>query len=469
MKKAVIIGGGVSGLATAYLLREKASAHGIDLDITLLEKERRTGGKIWSIKNEGYLCEWGPNGFLDSKPQTLDLCAALGISQLLLRSNDAARKRFIFSEGMLHRLPENGVKFFMSKLISWPGKLRLAMEPFAPSPPQGIDETLAAFGRRRLGKEALQKLISPMVSGIFAGDPETMSLKSCFPRIAELERDYGGLVMAMLRLARKKRRERAQGKVVSSAAGPGGVLTSFTDGIQAMTDIITERLGSGIVQTGQTVTGIRPGDSVPYRVQTETGEFEADLLIVAAPSYAVADMVGEFDQGLAAVLADIPSATMTVVCLGYERERVKHDLNGFGYLIPKEEGMNILGTLWDSSIFANRAPEGYVLLRSMLGGACFPEYIELPDDEVVRRVRDDLKITMGITELPAFVRIFRHEKAIPQYTVGHGDRLRAIDEKLHAHPGLLLTGNSYRGIGLNDCVAAAVRAAAEGVEYLAGR
>ena len=469
MKKAVIIGGGISGLATAYLLRKKAASCGLDLDITLLEKERRTGGKMWSIKDEGYLCEWGPNGFLDSKPQTLELCAELGVSDLLLRSNDDARKRFIFSGGMLHRLPENGVKFFMSKLISWPGKLRLAMEPFAPASPPGIDETLAAFGRRRLGKEALRKLIAPMVSGIFAGDPETMSLKSCFPRIAELEKDYGGLVMAMLRLARKKRRERAEGKVVSSAAGPGGVLTSFREGIQQLTNLIAVRLGCETVRTGQSVTAIRTGGSVPYRVATETGEFDADLVIIAAPSYAAAYLLRELDQEVASVLTEIPSAPMTVVCFGYERDEIVHDLNGFGYLIPREEGMNILGTLWDSSIFENRAPEGYVLLRSMLGGACFPEYIQLPDEEVVRRVRCDLQTTMGISSAPAFVRIFRHEKAIPQYTVGHGDRLRAIDEKLQSHPGLLLTGNSYRGVGLNDCVAAAVRAAEQGVAYLTGR
>jgi len=469
MKKAIIVGGGISGLVTAYLLQEKASARGLDLEVSLMEKENRVGGKIRSIKDEGYLCEWGPNGFLDSKPQTLALCAELGISDLLLRSNDDARKRFIFSGGMLHRLPENGVKFFMSRLISWPGKLRLAMEPFAAAAPKGVDETLADFGRRRLGKEALEKHIAPMVSGIFAGDPETMSLKSCFPRIAELERDYGGLIMAMLRLARKKRRERAEGKVVSSAAGPGGVLTSFREGIQQLIDVIAERLRCGTVLTGQEVVKVRHGGSVPYRVETGAGEFDADLVIIAAPSYAAAGFLDGMDRQLGSVLEDIPSAPMVVACFGYERDDIPHDLSGFGYLIPREEGMNILGTLWDSSIFENRAPKRYVLLRSMMGGACFPEYIQLPDEEVVRRVRDDLKITMGIRGLPAFIRIFRHEKAIPQYTVGHGDRLRAIDERLMNHPGLLLTGNSYRGIGLNDCVAAAVRTAAAAVEHLAGR
>jgi oxygen-dependent protoporphyrinogen oxidase len=469
MKRALIIGGGISGLATAFYLQRSALAEGLELEVQVLEKEERPGGKIWSIKDQGYLCEWGPNGFLDSKPQTLDLCEDLGISGQLLRSNDDARKRYIFSNGMLHRLPENGPSFFASKLISWPGKIRLAMEPFAPKSPAGVDETLAAFGRRRLGNEALQKLISPMVSGIFAGDPETMSLKSCFPRIAELESEYGGLVMAMVLLARKKRRERAEGKVVSSAAGPGGVLTSFREGIHEITESLAKSLGTGVVATGQDVREVSQGKSVPFRVRTGAGELDADLVVVATPSFAAAGMLRSVQGDIADILEGIPYSSMTVACFGYERERLEHNLDGFGFLIPKAEGMATLGTLWDSSIFDNRAPEGHVLLRSMLGGACFPEYIELPDEEVVARVQNDLRTILGIKESPEFVRIFRHEKAIPQYSVGHGARLKALEESLCSFPGLVITGNSYRGISLNDCVASAVRAADEGIAYLKGR
>jgi protoporphyrinogen/coproporphyrinogen III oxidase len=471
MKKAIIIGGGISGLAAAYLLREQTREAGLELELTLLEKEPRTGGKIWSIKADGYLCEWGPNGFLDNKPQTLDLCRQLGADRHLLRSNDNARKRFIYSDGVLHRLPENGPSFLKSKLISWPGKLRLALEPtpFIAPAPAGVDETLAAFGRRRLGEEALNKLISPMVSGIFAGDPETMSLVSCFPRIAELEREYGGLVKAMIRLAKKKKQERKEGKVVASAAGPGGVLTSFRDGIQSLTDILTTEVGAERVMTGSGAVRIATGTSVPYRVVTDNGELEADLVVLATPAYATAELVVDMAPDLAAVLRQIPYATMTVACFGYERERIQRDLDGFGYLIPKQEGMNTLGTLWDSSIFANRAPAGKVLLRSMVGGACFPDYINLSDEEVVRRVRADLQTIMGIKEAPSFIRIFRHPQAIPQYTVGHGKRLEALAQELKGSPGLFLTGNSYRGIGLNDCVAAAHRTATEAVDYLTSR
>ena len=463
MKKIVIIGGGISGLATAWLLREKGRAAGKDLEIVLLEKEERPGGKIRSIKDGGYTCEWGPNGFLDSKPQTLDLCRALGVEQKLHRSNDNARKRFIYSGGELHQLPDGAASFLRSRLISWPGKLRLALEPtpFIAPPPAGVDETLASFGRRRLGGEALDKLIAPMVSGIFAGDPETMSLVSCFPRIAELEREYGGLIRAMILLAKKKKRDQEAGKVVSSAAGPGGTLTSFREGIQYLSDALAASLGE-IVRPGSAVASVGKGGGAPYLVTCSDGsEHEADQVIVASPAFAAAEMLAALDGGIAGTLRQIPYASMTVVCFGYGREQIRRSLDGFGYLIPKKEGCNTLGTLWDSSMFEDRAPEGKVLLRSMMGGACFPEYVSLSDDEVVSRVRGDLAVIMGIDTAPEFVRIFRHPQAIPQYTVGHGSRLQALEEALRAHPGLILTGNSYRGIGLNDCVAAAERAADE--------
>lgn len=462
MKKAIIIGGGISGLSTAWLLRAKARAAGKELEINLLEKENRPGGKIWSIHEEGYTCEWGPNGFLDSKPQTLELCRALGVEGNLHRSNDNARKRFIFSGGELHRLPEGPSSFLKSRLISWPGKLRLALEPtpFIAPPPAGVDESLADFGRRRLGGEALDKLIAPMVSGIFAGDPETMSLVSCFPRIAELEREYGGLVRAMVLLAKKKKQDIAAGKVVSSAAGPGGVLTSFREGIQYLSDAIAASLGA-IVKAGSQVLSVEKAGT-GYCVHCADGSrHEADLVIAASPAFAVAGMLEGLDAGVSVVLRQIPYSSMTVICFGYERERIAHPLDGFGYLIPKKEGCSTLGTLWDSSMFEQRAPEGKVLLRSMMGGACFPDYIKLSDDEVVARVRRDLRATMGIDAEPSFVRVFRHEQAIPQYTVGHGKRLDALADLLKKHPGLILTGNSYRGIGLNDCVAAAQRASDE--------
>jgi oxygen-dependent protoporphyrinogen oxidase len=440
MKKIAIIGAGISGLSTAYAIERLAGELGLDVEVTVFEREERTGGKIWSIKEEGYLCEWGPNGFLDSKPMTLELCDQIGIKDKLERSNDNARKRFIYSGGILNRLPENGPMFLQSKLISWPGKIRLAQEFIKPKRTDGVDETLADFARRRLGAEALDKLIGPMVSGIFAGNPETMSLQSCFPRIHELEQEYGGLLKAMILLAKQKKAEIKAGKQVASAAGPGGVLTSFVDGIQELTDATIKAL-KGQVQTGNAVTGLKQIEDGWELRLADGSNFDAEVVVSAAPAHVLKELTWSLDGELSQLLDGIPYAPMNVICFGYEQDKIERDLDGFGYLIPKKEGCEILGTLWDSSIFPERAPEGHVMLRSMMGGATNPEAVELSDAEVKERTMAELKKIMGVGAEPDFVRIFRHQRAIPQYVVGHAERLAAIDERLKAHSGLILTGN----------------------------
>jgi oxygen-dependent protoporphyrinogen oxidase len=467
MTRIAIIGAGISGLSTAHAIQRQAAATGIAVEIVLLEKKDRIGGKIWSLKENGFLCEWGPNGFLDNKPMTLELCDRLGIRDRLLRSSDNARKRFIYSEGVLHRLPENGPSFLRSSLISWPGKARLAGEMLVPPRRGEGDESLADFARRRLGSEALDKLIAPMVAGIFAGDPETMSLKSCFPRINELEREYGGLIKAMVKLARKKKAEIREGKAVASAAGPGGILTSFRDGIQELTDGTAAALG-GEVRTDAGVVGILPRKQGFELHLEDGGTLDADIVVSAAPAHALAVMTSETLPSLAEILNQIPYAPMNVVCFGYQRQKIARDLDGFGYLIPRKEGKSILGTLWDSSIFPHRAPEGHVLLRSMMGGATNPGAIDLGEREVKARVMADLEEIMGIDVEPDFVRIFRHRQAIPQYTVGHGKRLLALDDCLGGTPGLFLTGNAFSGVGLNDCVNSSNQIAARVVAFVKG-
>ena len=454
MARVAIIGGGISGLSTAFAIEREAAAKNLEIETLIIEKEQRCGGKIWSRQEEGYLCEWGPNGFLDNKPMTLDLCHQLGINQQLLRSDDNARKRFIYSNKTLNRLPENGPSFLKSSLISWPGKFRLASELVIPKRTVDGDETLAEFGRRRLGPEALDKLIAPMVSGIFAGDPETMSLKSCFPRIYELEQEYGGLIRAMMKLAKKKRAEQQAGKVVASAAGPGGVLTSFSGGIQYLTDSIARRVkGEKFLGVGLRRISPKQGG---YLLELEDGSTqEAEFVVTALPAYALSALLAEHVSEAAALLDEIPYAAMNVVCFGYEKAAISHDLNGFGYLIPRAEECHILGTLWDSSIFNWRAPEGKALLRSMMGGATNPQAIDLSDEEVIAKTKGDLQQIMGISCDPEFVRVFRHPKAIPQYTRGHAARVAGITDKLSSLSGMFVTGNAFSGVSLNDCINAA--------------
>jgi oxygen-dependent protoporphyrinogen oxidase len=358
--------------------------------------------------------------------------------------------------------------FLQSKLISWPGKIRLAQEFFKPKRTDGVDETLADFARRRLGAEALDKLIGPMVSGIFAGNPETMSLQSCFPRIHELEQEYGGLLKAMIRLGKQKKAKIKAGKQVASAAGPGGVLTSFVGGIQELTDATAVCL-KGHLRTSHAVTGIKQVNGGWELRLSDDSNFDAEIVVSAAPAHVLKDLIWSLDGQLHELLSGIPYAPMNVICFGYEREKISRDLDGFGYLIPKNEGCEILGTLWDSSIFPERAPEGHVLLRSMMGGATNPAAIELSDAEVKKRTMAELEKIMGIKSAPDFVRIFRHQRAIPQYVVGHADRLAAIDERLKAFAGLILTGNAFLGIGLNDCVNAANIAGAKVVSCLQKR
>ncbi len=438
MKRITVVGGGISGLTVAYLL----ARGGNDVDVSVLESEDRPGGKIWTDKVDGFLPEKGANGFLDNKPRTLELCESLGIEPL--RSNENAKKRYIFFDGKLNALPESPPSFLRTHLISPIGKLRMAYEVIAPKGPE--DETVADFILRRLGREALERLIDPMVSGVFAGDPYKMSITSCFPRIKELEKEYGSLIRALLKL--KKQRKKEKGPRVSAA--PAGRLTSFYDGAQTIINALVENLGER-VRTGITVLGIEKNGNA-YELNTPEGIVSADIVVFASPAYASSIILRDFDREIAKTLAGIPYPALSVVCFGYRKEKVGHALDGFGFLIPHIEGKRILGTLWDSSIFPNRAPEGHVLLRTMIGGAQSPELAMLDDEALVRTVMKDLKPIVSLKADPDMISVYRWEKAIPQYMLGHGEKLALIEERLKNHPGLYITGNACRGVGINDCV-----------------
>ena len=441
MDRIVIIGGGISGLSLAYFVLEKDPA----ADIVVFESEKRLGGKIWTDRSEGFLCEGGVNGFLDNRPMTLELASKIGIKPL--RSNDASRKRFIFSDNRLQRLPESPPTFFTSGLLSLLGRLRVMAEVIIRgNPPE--EETLAAFAKRRLGREAYEKLIDPMASGIYAGNPETLSLRACFPKVYDLEKNYGGLVRGMIALQRAKKKAGSDEKV---GAGPGGTLTSFHNGMGEVVDALRTVLGDRVRTGFKAVSIDKKGRG--YQVFFSDGSgIEAGKVIIASPAYAASEILKALDGHLSNIVASIPYPSLSVVCLGYRKEKIKASLDGFGFLVPSAEKRKILGTLWDSSIFPNRAPEGHVLLRSMVGGARASSLALENDSRLLKLVEKEMLDIMGIRSDPDFVRIYRHEMAIPQYTVGHLGRLEEIDSILSKFTNLYLTGNAYRGVSVNDCV-----------------
>ena len=451
MKPIAIIGGGISGLAIAHAIR----ARNPRANVLVLERGARTGGNIRTEHVDGYICESGPDGFLDNAPDTLRLVRASGLEPRLLPSSNAARKRYIFLNGALREVPVSPKAFLKTPLLSLPGKLRVAWEPFAAKRVE-CDESIHEFAARRIGQEAASVLVDSMVSGIFAGDSHTLSLRACFPKMFQLEEEHGGLFRALV----ATRRHRSKGDAMGA---PAGRLTSFTAGMYDLIETLTQQLGD-CVRTSSPVLELRKASDAQafrsgwpaagYSLVTDNGDLEVEAVVLAGPSADSAALLRTLDPVLADALAEIPSAPLAVVCLGYDAAHVARyrSLDGFGFLVPRGQDVRILGALWESSIYANRAPAGKALIRVMIGGACDPDAVALDDREMVDVVRADLARTMGLACAPEFVRIIRHRRGIPQYVKGHLARLRRLDTLAEAHPGLFLAGNSYRGVSLNACV-----------------
>ncbi len=436
-----IIGGGISGVSAAFWLSYKSS----DFDITLLEKNNYFGGSIDTYYKDNYTVEAGPNGFLDSKPETLELFKDAGLEDKLLRSNDAARKRFIMRDGKLHKLPEGAGEFFKSEILSIKAKLRLASEIFIPKKDNDKDETIADFARRRLGSEALDYMIAPMVAGIFAGNPEKMSLKSCFPVIYNLEIEYGGLIKALIKKRKKS----------SSASGPSGVLTSYKGGLKnAITDIVnTAKLNGVIFKNNSEVISIEKQNQ-KFIVQTNDAEYEFDKLIITSPAYTASIFLKKLNEELANELTKIPYAPIFVAGLGFNNSDVEDDLDGFGYLIPSKEKRKILGALYTSSIFPERAPTNNKLIRVLIGGDNNRWINTESDESLIDIALNETKDTIKHNMQPNCIITSRAEKAIPQYRIGHNEIVNKVEEIANEISNIYIGGNILYGVGINDCTRA---------------
>ena len=443
MKKA-IIGGGISGLTTAFYIKRQRP----EVNITLFEKKPHLGGKMKTENVDGFLFEEGSNGFLSNKPDTLELVKDSGCEDLLLKSNDSARIRYIYKDA-LYRLPESPKAFLQTPLLSLSGKIRVATEYFRAPKKDDSDETLQSFGYRRVGKEMTDVFLDAMVAGIFASKPDKISVKSAFPAVVKLEKEYGGLFKGMLA---KKKKE----------AGPGGVLMSFKGGVSSF----IERLADSIdieIKKDCFVDKVDKEDD-KFVVIADDSKYLFDKVILSTPAYTGAKLLAGFDSVLSEMLKSIEYSPISIVGLGYEN--LTYPLNGFGLLTTTSSQKEILGVLWDSSIFDDRAPKGKKSLRVMIGGQRNPE-LALKSDKTLEEIAlRGAKETMGINNIPNVVHVKRYKRGIPNYRVGHLESMEQLFSRLKEHKGLYLSSNAYFGVGLNDCVSNSKRVANEVVNEL---
>jgi oxygen-dependent protoporphyrinogen oxidase len=457
----IVIGGGIAGLSTAYALQEEARLARMPLACTLIEAQERLGGVILTERVDDFVIEAGPDSLLTQKPWGLDLCRTLGIGDRLIGTNDRQRKIYLLWGGRLHPLPAGlvliaptrFVPLLRSRLLSWPGKIRMGLEYFLPPRPSNGDESLAGFVRRRLGREALEKIADPLLAGIYAGSSHDLSLLATFPRLRELERTHGGLIRGALAQRRALRQ-------ASSTDGhcPTPLFMAPQGGMADIVEALSSHLDQVVLRLGQTVQRVTPhGDGASgaqgYVVHLGGAtDLQADAVVFATPAPITASMVDGFHPKLAMALRTIPYVSSATISFAYRRGDVSHPLDGFGFLVGKREGRHIMAATWSSTKFSHRAPADAVLIRSFVGGSGREEMVGADDTALIQLVREELGAILGITTAPLLARVYRWERANPQYLVGHLERVDAMEQLLVPYPGLYLTGSAYRGVGVPDCI-----------------
>ncbi|HEX4545978.1 MAG TPA: protoporphyrinogen oxidase [Candidatus Acidoferrum sp.] len=447
---ALVVGGGISGLVCAYTLQKAG------IEVLLVEAAPRTGGVIHSATRDGYLLELGPQSFACTT-ELHKLCTELGIADQLLDA-PAKAPRYVLVNGALQAAPMSPPAFLFSSLINGSTKLALARDIFGKSTPPDSDESVAAFIRRKFSDQLLDRLAGPFVSGVYAGDPEKLSVRSAFPSLYEAEKTAGSVVRGMLKISktRKGPRERS-------------TLNTFREGNETLVRALTNKLGSAVLTQIKAKKVYRQNDgsfALSLEGRTAAEPVQAKSVIFATPTDVTGTLLSQIDSSFESLLTSVEYAAVAVVSLGYRRSDVGRSLDGFGFLAPRSAGLRILGTVWNSSLFPGRAPDGHALLTTFVGGATDPSAAKLQREELLNLVHREIAPLLSIKNAPAFSNVAIWPRALPQYNLGHGDRLASIAKNLARFPGIFLAGNYLRGPAIGSCVEQALAVAEELKENL---
>jgi protoporphyrinogen/coproporphyrinogen III oxidase len=434
----VVVGAGISGLACAYAL--KKDGH----NVLVLEAASRPGGVIQSVEKDGYFLELGPQSF-SGTPTLYELCNELGLNEQLVEAPHGA-PRFVLLAGKLVPVPMSPPAFLSSNLLGWKTKFAILTEVLRTSHAPEPDESIAAFTRRKFSGELLDRLVGPFVSGIYAGDPEQISLRAAFPTVHEAEKSAGSVVRGMFRAAKK-----LKATVPQAHPHKRHSLISFRSGNESLTTALTDKLGPHLRCNAPVHSICRTDRGFLVRFQ-KPGEISCERLVVATPTGVTASLLEELIPQVSASLRDIAYASVAVVSLGYRREQVRHPLNGFGFLAPRSAGLRTLGTVWNSSLFPGRAPHDHVLLTSFVGGATDPSATDLSDDSMCSLVHRELIPILAISGQPVMQHVMLYSHAIPQYNLGHTQRLQAIRAAADQVSGFWLTGNYWNSPAVGSCI-----------------
>jgi protoporphyrinogen/coproporphyrinogen III oxidase len=455
-RRVAIVGGGISGLAAALRLATLDST----LDIHLFESSDRLGGVMQTQQQDGFCLELGPDSMLSRLPWGVDLCRRIGLESELVSTNPSPSGVHVVCRGRLQRIPDGLAimapqriwPMVTTPILSWPGKLRLAAEYVVPRRKSPRDESLADFARRRLGRETLERLVQPLAGGIYMGDPERLSIQATFPQFVEMERKHGSLIRA-------SRSVRTKGRAAGEPGGPQySLFVSPRRGMAQLIDAMAERLTGCHIHCGRRVERLSPDAGERWRlevVDSKTGGHQQETyagVIMALPACHAGPLLAPAHRELAGVLGEIPYAGCVVVHLAYERSAIAHPLDSFGFVVPHVERRPVLACTFSSLKYPSRAPREKVLFRAFLGGACFPEVFEWSDQRVVAAVEEELRKLLGVSGPPIFSKIVRWRRSMPQYHLGHLERVQQIEKLASTLPSVELAGNYFRGVGIPHCI-----------------